>query len=147
MSAAARARERNIPKENIPPAIDVFRERCQARAILVEACALERHAAVDELQEAAVASGLVDEIGQDAVQKMMANAFAILPRVIIPNENNEIVPNKNDLKRVTKGVARSTLQAAEYLVRQNDPARFKAWLAKHSRAERIAIKQHLRPNQ
>lgn len=58
------------------PAIYVFRERCEARAILVEACLFDLQEAVDGLQEAAVASGLVDELGQDAVQKMMADAFA-----------------------------------------------------------------------
>ena len=58
------------------PAIEVFRERCEARAILVEACLFDLQDAVDGFQEAAVASGLVEEVGQDAVQKMMAEAFA-----------------------------------------------------------------------
>src|SRR5262245_15918232 len=89
--------------------IDIFRERCQARAILVDAAAIDFHTAVDGLQEAAVASGLVDEIGQDAVQKIMADAFAILPHIIIPNENNDCsVPEKN----APHGAARSTLRAA-----------------------------------
>jgi hypothetical protein len=58
------------------PAIDVFQLRCEARAALVEACLLDLHDAVDGLQEAAIATGLVDDIGQDAVQVMMADAFA-----------------------------------------------------------------------
>jgi hypothetical protein len=62
------------------PAIDVFRERCEARAILVEACVYHLQDAVDGLQQAAIESGLVAEIGQDAVQKMMADAFAIVRR-------------------------------------------------------------------
>lgn len=57
-------------------AVEVFRERAEARAILVEACLFDLQDAVDGLQEAAVATGLVDEIGRDAVQKMMADAFA-----------------------------------------------------------------------
>ena len=48
------------------PAIDVFPERCEARAILVEACLLDLHEAVDGLQEAAERTGLIDETGQDA---------------------------------------------------------------------------------
>jgi hypothetical protein len=40
-------------------------------------------------------------------------------------------------------VAGSTLQAVDYLIRQNDPARLRAFLAKHTRAERLAIKQQL----
>lgn len=40
-------------------------------------------------------------------------------------------------------VAASTLAAAEHLVQQNDPQRLRAWLAKHSTAERVAIWRHL----
>jgi hypothetical protein len=71
MTAAARK-----PVENLMPAVDIFRVRCEARAILVEACLFDLQDAVDGLQEAAVSSGLVDDIGQDAVQRMMADAFA-----------------------------------------------------------------------
>jgi hypothetical protein len=74
MSAARKLDAKTIP------AIDVFRERCEARAILVEACVYDLHDAVDGLQQAAIESGLVAEIGQDAVQKMMADAFAIVRR-------------------------------------------------------------------
>jgi hypothetical protein len=37
----------------------------------------------------------------------------------------------------------ATLYTAEFLVQQNDPQRFKAWLARHSHAERQAIRKHL----
>jgi hypothetical protein len=37
---------------------------------------LTLHESVDALQVAAVVSGLVDEIGQDAVQLILAEAFA-----------------------------------------------------------------------
>ena len=60
--------------------LDVFRERCEARAILVEACVYHLQDAVDGLQEYAERSGLIDEIGQDAVQRMMADAFAKVRR-------------------------------------------------------------------
>jgi hypothetical protein len=59
----------------LPKLAEIFRERCEARAILVEACALDLHEAVDGLQQGAVDSGLVADIGQDAVQRIMANAF------------------------------------------------------------------------
>ena len=76
MSAPARKLDANPI-----PAIDVFRERCEARAILVGACAMDLQDAVDGLQDAAVEnSGLVAEIGQDAVQRMMGDAFAIVRR-------------------------------------------------------------------
>jgi len=38
-------------------------------------------------------------------------------------------------------LAKSTMQAVEYLIKQNDPARLRAFLAKHTRAERLAIKR------
>jgi hypothetical protein len=45
--------------------------------------------------------------------------------------------------RPVERVPISTLRAAEYLARQNDPKRFRAWLAKHTAAERAAIHSHL----
>jgi hypothetical protein len=41
-------------------------------------------------------------------------------------------------------VAASTLDAVEYLVKQNDPRRLRAWLPKRTAAERLTIKHHLR---
>jgi hypothetical protein len=55
---------------------EVFQARCEARAILVRALYFDLPDAVDGLQAAAVAYGLVDELGQDKVQSMMAAAFA-----------------------------------------------------------------------
>jgi hypothetical protein len=43
----------------------------------------------------------------------------------------------NDPQR--HGVAKSTLDAADYLLRENDPKRFEAWLLRHTPAERTAI--------
>lgn len=115
-----------------PSAVDIFRERCEARAILVEACLLDLQDAVDGLQEAAEKTGLVKELGQDAVQRMMAEAFAIVLRIEVKTRKVE--------KRTA---ARSTLNSADYLVKLNDPACLKAWLAKHTRAERLAILKHI----
>jgi hypothetical protein len=56
-------------------ALEVFELRCWARAYLWAACELDLHEAVDVLQTDAVKSGLVDEIGQDAVQRVLADAF------------------------------------------------------------------------
>jgi hypothetical protein len=54
----------------------IFMERCEARAILYAACEFDLHEAVDVLQAHAIASGLVDEIGQDAAQAIISEAFA-----------------------------------------------------------------------
>jgi hypothetical protein len=54
---------------------DAFRARAEARAALYKAGELDLHEAVDALQETAITRGLVDQIGQDAVQAIMARAF------------------------------------------------------------------------
>jgi hypothetical protein len=58
-----------------PESTASFKERCEARAYLWAACEFDLHQAVDKLQHDAVASGLVAEIGQDAVQAIMTEAF------------------------------------------------------------------------
>ena len=54
----------------------IFEARTEARAILFAATEFDLHEAVDVLQADAVTSGLVDQIGQDAVQVMISDAFA-----------------------------------------------------------------------
>ena len=58
--------------------VEVFRLRCHSRAKLWHNGEIDLHSAVDELQHAAEASGLVKAIGQDAVQALMVEAFAPL---------------------------------------------------------------------
>jgi hypothetical protein len=56
--------------------IKVLEARAQARAYLWAHCEiLDLIEAVDPLQDYAVRSGLVDTIGQDAVQAILAAAF------------------------------------------------------------------------
>jgi hypothetical protein len=43
----------------------------------------------------------------------------------------------------SRGVATATLAAAEFLIQQKDPERFRTWLAKHSASERAATLRHL----
>jgi hypothetical protein len=52
-----------------------FRLRCWAQAYLYAAGELDLHSAVDQLQHDAEESGLVAELGQDVIQKFMADAF------------------------------------------------------------------------
>jgi hypothetical protein len=59
----------------------VFKARCEARALLYYAAELTLHEAVDKLQHAAKNNGLVRKIGQDAVQKIMADAFAVIRKL------------------------------------------------------------------
>ena len=53
----------------------VFTLRAKARARLYATGEIDLHVAVDELQEAAEANGLVAAIGQDRIQLIMAVAF------------------------------------------------------------------------
>lgn len=55
--------------------VDVFRARAEGRAALFAAGELDLHEAVDALQAAAVAIGLINQIGQDRVQATLAEAF------------------------------------------------------------------------
>jgi hypothetical protein len=57
-------------------ALAAFRLRCEVRAWLVVEGELDLQTAVDELQASAVKSSIIDVIGQDAVQAIMATAFA-----------------------------------------------------------------------
>jgi hypothetical protein len=65
------------PDRGIAP-LAVFIARCEARALLWQAGELDLHEAVDELQAAAVRDGLVAQLGQDEVQRLMVEAFAPL---------------------------------------------------------------------
>jgi hypothetical protein len=57
--------------------LEVFKERCWAKALLVKEGHLDLIDAVDALQNAAVAYGLVpDGRAQDEIQRIMADAFA-----------------------------------------------------------------------
>jgi hypothetical protein len=63
------AGQRCASEQSLSP-IDVFTARAEARALLFTVSEFDVIAAVDALQAAAVASGLVASIGQDAVQDM-----------------------------------------------------------------------------
>ena len=55
--------------------LEVFVARAEARAMLWAACEFDLHEAVDVLQRDAERDGLVDELGQDAVQAILCRAF------------------------------------------------------------------------
>jgi hypothetical protein len=53
----------------------VFEARAEARALLWKVGELDLQEAVDKLQADAERDGLIDKIGQDAIQKILAVAF------------------------------------------------------------------------
>lgn len=119
---------------------DIFRLRCWARATLFVAGEFDLHVAVDVLQEDAERSGLIERCGQDFVQRLISSAFRSVretqePFTKIPDHNADACDDK---RRLTI----STIRAAEFLIQQNDPKRLRAWLATHTRAERLAIRRY-----
>jgi hypothetical protein len=73
--AGAAAKRRHAAAAKVD-ALAAFRLRCEVRAWLVVEGELDLQTAVDELQASAVKSSIIDVIGQDAVQAIMATAFA-----------------------------------------------------------------------
>jgi hypothetical protein len=59
-----------------PAPFEVFIARAEARALLWQVSEFDLHTAVDVLQAAAERDGLVDQIGQDKVQAIIAEDFA-----------------------------------------------------------------------
>jgi hypothetical protein len=56
-------------------AIEIFRERCEARAVLVANGVMPLIEAVDGLQKSAAAQGLLKQYGQDEIQRILAESF------------------------------------------------------------------------
>jgi len=74
--SGARVARPAAPRERTAvSAAAIFIARAEARAILWQCGEFDLHEAVDVLQAAAETGGLVDEIGQDAVQAIIAEAF------------------------------------------------------------------------
>jgi hypothetical protein len=56
--------------------IEVFRERAEAKAVLIANGYQDLQSAVDELWASAERTGLVDELGADEVQRVLSESFA-----------------------------------------------------------------------
>ena len=131
---AAIALSFDSPPEIRPSAIDVFRERAEARAILVEACVCTLHEAVDVLQIDAERTGLIAGLGQDHVQRILHGAFHAVRNVPAPS----VMPRRPRQDRLPI----STIRAAEFLVQLGDRQRLRDWLGKHTRNERKALRKY-----
>jgi hypothetical protein len=56
--------------------LEIFRERAEARCLLIHNGLMDWHDGIDELQAAAEAQGLVAQYGQGAIQEILAQSFA-----------------------------------------------------------------------
>jgi hypothetical protein len=122
--------------------LEVFIVRCRARALLFEAAEFDFYEAVDVLQEAAVATGLVDSIGQDEVQRIIATAFAPADPVDVIDQREE---DDDEYGGLSFTFAQACMLAdAGHLVKQGDPQGLNAWLMQRSESERVWIIDRLR---
>jgi hypothetical protein len=86
---------RTEPNRRLADPFEAFTLRCWARAQLFAAGDLDLHEAVDVLQEFAERLGLVAKLGQDAVQLLMAAAFAPVRSDLVYTQHdvNEVQPD------------------------------------------------------
>jgi hypothetical protein len=109
-------------------AVDDFTAHAFARAYLVSQGEMLLGDAVDKLQEHAESSGLVDSIGQDAVQELLNGAFACLQilsgnftRMVfgkIPQTTQSKSARPKDEQRPTP---KCTIEAVMWCVRERGP--------------------------
>jgi hypothetical protein len=148
--------------------LEVFTERCWARALLVREGVMEFQDAVDGLQDCAVAFGLVNRFGQDDIQRIMAEAFGeelpelqagvdeMVRRLELQDPRDrwqhtgeapppDIVRNSDvagpqRAKPKPYQTPQSTIDAFFYVVRQDDVARLDTWLADHPKDAAFLLK-------
>jgi hypothetical protein len=189
MNAPARVRApHSSPAARVDP-LKIFVARAEARAQLWFNGELTLHDAVDEMWAAAARSGLVEQLGADAVQRLLADCSAPyrddLPRhedvgaddpwddpgwidaardyhaargkkvstvTYTPDELarlRALMADDVSLERAwsevnsSHDVSLATIEAAEFLIQQKDPARLRTWLSKHTAQECAAILQCL----
>jgi hypothetical protein len=120
-----------------------FTVRAEARAILVAAGEMSLHDAADGLQADAVAGGLVDRLGQDAVQKLMADAFerALAYTHTMAESAPPLAPIEEPTPPPRRALATSTVDALRYVIAQRDPARLRRFLAHRGRDELAAMRR------
>ena len=115
-----------------------FELRCWGRARLFTEGELDLAEAVDELQESAMRSRLVDAIGQDRVQAMMSDAFgAVRTKPTAWDLAEAYADHRGIVDSPTLG---ALLEALGSLVMQNDPDRLQKWMALLTVVERRVVR-------
>jgi hypothetical protein len=138
--------------------LEVFRERAEARSLLVANGFMPLQDALDGLQEAAAAQGLLKRYGQTEIQEILVESFArwhvlaeiaelerlaelrqqqeiaeILERISAPIDEPRRDNPRRDAGPPPYRTATSTVDAFWHVVGLRDQGRFKAWLADHPR--------------
>jgi hypothetical protein len=129
-----------------------FAELCEHRAGLYAEGILTLHEAVDELQAFAVLSGLVEAIGQHAVQETMAFSGECDAGERVDYDVGHVAQilaqwEADDAKRPApaprteprRGVPQSTIDAFKFVVSLGDPDYLAKWLRDHSDVARALL--------
>jgi hypothetical protein len=153
--------------------LEAFQALAESHALRIGLGTASLPDAVDALQATAINFGLVDQLGQDEVQRLMAAAFAPLnpaPAVEKPGQSDgsdEVSDDEYEglsstfaaacraadakidhaatARRDKKlGPPTSVLRTAEYLANENDPKRLRCWLCGRPASEREAILCHIK---
>jgi hypothetical protein len=130
--------------------LEVFRERCWARAMLVREGFATLQDSVDELQNAAVAYGLVpDDRAQDHIQQIMAEAFSIVhagedEKYLLQREAANVErmierwgaddakrPPCHPIRRPPYRTPQATIDAFWHVVREGSADDVRRWLDRH----------------
>jgi hypothetical protein len=130
--------------------LEVFRERCWARAMLVREGLATLQDSVDALQNAAVAYGLVpDDRAQDEIQAILEEAFAIVhagddERYLLQRQAADVArmierweaadgkrPHAAPVQKSPYRIPQSTIDAFWYVVRQGSADDVRRWLVRH----------------
>jgi hypothetical protein len=138
MSAAVQALR---AEATLVPSLVGLEMRAETRAYLWWKYQIEIHEAVDPLQEFAEQSGLVDEIGQEAVQTVIAAPFKRLRAIAAAEEarrdrlwteHQAAIEREMDAAGDSNShTAKSTMDAFWYVLQQNDAEVLRKWLDDH----------------
>jgi hypothetical protein len=135
------------PATRFADPLEVFVARCEARAILFELGEFDLHEAVDPLYAAALSTALIERLGNDEVQALIADAFGFqrIPRgestfAQACRLADEEYARKPSSRPRAEPLPVSIEEAATWLrFYASDPPRFEAWLMEHSEQQRGAI--------
>jgi hypothetical protein len=125
----------------------VFLAQCQARALLFVACEYELHDAVDGLHAAAIKLGLVDQIGWDSIQAIMAETFASVRQLDRPLDlQDDVQPDPADeYAGLGHGFGWACRMAdAERLIKHGNLQLLDHWLASRPERERALLIKRIR---
>jgi hypothetical protein len=116
----------NAPLRTVDLVIADFVECCEHQAWFFHEGWLPLQTAVDNLQRLAERWGLVEEIGQDELQRLIAGFPVIIPRINQPAE-----PEPTPAKKLPYRPPQATVDAFWYVVRTQSADYLAKWLAGH----------------